>query len=220
MDTYFNEIFIDGLHVGKTNDLIKNKGTYIDTINILKSIPLTEENYSCRYQVIDTVGHGDLLKLSQIEERDKLVKENNLTVFQKWFTINHSYQIDLLKSYFREEIKDMILKLYPDLNDGMELSDTFTLYTDGDFILPHADGENVGRRCVIIIYLSNELDYNDGGGNFVGYQNNNEVHVIPTKDNFVILDFTKGNPEHWVTPVKNGFKRYSYICFVNKQKVH
>jgi Rps23 Pro-64 3,4-dihydroxylase Tpa1-like proline 4-hydroxylase len=217
MDTYFNQIFIDGLHIGKTDDLIKNKDTYVDAINKLKSIPFTEENYSCRYQVIDTVSHNDLLKLSQIEERDALVKENNLTVFQKWFTINHSYQIDLLKSYFREEIKDMILKLYPDLNDDMELSDTFTLYTDGDFILPHADGENVGRRCVIIIYLSNELDYNNGGGNFVGYQDNKEIHVIPTNDNFVILDFTKGNPEHWVTPVKNGFKRYSYICFVNKK---
>jgi len=220
MDTYFNQIFTDGLHVGKTDNLIKNKDEYKSTIDKLKSIPLTEENYSCRYQIIDTVNHDSLLKLSQIEERDMLVRENNLTVFQKWFTINHSYQIELLKSYFREEIRGMILKLYPDLNDGAEFSDTFTLYTDGDFILPHADGENVGRRCVIIIYLSDISDYNDGGGNFVGYQNNGEIYVTPTSDNFVILDFTKGNPEHWVTPVKNGFKRYSYICFVNKQKVH
>lgn len=217
MDKYFNQIFIDGLHVGKTVNLITNKDKFKNAIDELKSIPLTEENYSCRYQIVDA-DYDSLVKLSEVEERDRLVKENNLTVFQKWFTMNHSYHIDLLKSYFRGEIKDMILELYPDLISGAEFSDTFTLYTDGDFILPHADGENVGRKCVIIIYLSDILDYNDGGGYFVGYQNNEEVYVTPTSDNFVILDFTKGNPEHWVTPVKNGFKRYSYICFVNKQK--
>jgi Rps23 Pro-64 3,4-dihydroxylase Tpa1-like proline 4-hydroxylase len=93
----------------------------------------------------------------------------------------------------------------------------FTLYEDGHFIDPHSDGLNVGRVCGLIIYLSYEEDYNDGGGELVIETNSNTEYVIkPIFGTFSLLDFTKNNIRHSVNAVKNGFKRYSFIYFYNR----
>jgi Rps23 Pro-64 3,4-dihydroxylase Tpa1-like proline 4-hydroxylase len=129
-------------------------------------------------------------------------------------------KLHFIKSYFREKIEKFISNIYPDLKDNTFHIDSLTLYTDGDFIENHADGENAGRRCVVLIYLSDSIDYkNEDGGKLILNINDEETYYIdPIKENFVILDFTKNNLNHSVSAVKNEFKRYTYIDFIYNKK--
>jgi hypothetical protein len=68
-----------------------------------------------------------------------------------------------------------------------------------------------------IIYLSDDDDYNSGGGELVIKTNTNMIYNIkPTFGTFSLLDFTKNNVRHSVNSVKNGFKRYSFLYFFNE----
>ena len=93
--------------------------------------------------------------------------------------------------------------------DNVAHGDNVTLYEDGDFSRMHKDGQNIGRHAVILIYFGD--NHNDSGGEFVF---GTDDKVAPVTGNFVMLDFTKNNPEHGVEIVKNGFKRITYIDFV------
>ena len=66
----------------------------------------------------------------------------------------------------------------------------------------HRDGFNISRYCVILIYLSDEKNYNDGGGELVIEENGVREVIKPVKGNFCILDFTRNNPNHAVNVVK------------------
>jgi hypothetical protein len=68
------------------------------------------------------------------------------------------------REYFQKIFKDYIPKIYPELKGNIDHQDNLTLYENGDHITPHNDGENSARYCVIIIYLSDKNDYNNGGG--------------------------------------------------------
>ena len=129
----------------------------------------------------------------------------------------------MIRNYFRKQIEKFIPNIYTDLKNNITHVDSLTFYKDGDFIENHVDGENMGRRCVILIYLSDETDYetdheNDGGGQLIIKTNDEEIYIDPIKENFVILDFTKNNLQHAVSPVKNGFKRYTYVDFIYNKK--
>ena len=90
----------------------------------------------------------------------------------------------------------------------------------GHFIAEHNDGENIDRVCALIVYLSYDEDYNDGGGELIATGNSGKIYTIkPTFGTFSLLDFTKNNVKHSVSEVKNGFKRYAFISFFNKQKI-
>ena len=67
---------------------------------------------------------------------------------------------------------------------------------------------------MILIYLSYEKDYNDGGGQLIIEENKIRTTVLPINDNFCVLDFTQNNPEHAVEAVKNNFRRFTFIDFI------
>ena len=160
----------------------------------------------------DTFIHS--IKLSEVADRDAFVKEHNREVLQKWFEFPG---FDEECKYFNEISKKILNIFYPNENIDFHQMPNFTLYEDGHFIAPHCDGLNVGRVCGLIIYLSDEADYNDGGGELVIETNSNtEYSIKPIFGTFSLLDFTKNNIRHSVNAVKNGFKRYSFIYFYNR----
>jgi hypothetical protein len=72
---------------------------------------------------------------------------------------------------------------------------------------------------VVLIYLSDENDYNNGGGELKIVENGSVNYVKPTLGNFAILDFTLNNPDHSVVSVKNDFRRLTYIDFVHDKEM-
>ena len=106
---------------------------------------------------------------------------------------------------------------YPNLLIKKQITGGFTLYEDGHFIANHKDGNNSGRVCVIIMYLSSESEYNnDGGGELVIKTNSDKEYTIkPILGTFSLLDFSESDVHHQVNMVKNGFKRYAFINFFN-----
>jgi Rps23 Pro-64 3,4-dihydroxylase Tpa1-like proline 4-hydroxylase len=128
----------------------------------------------------------------------------------------HNWTDDVVnaREYFRNLIESYVPQIYPDLKDNIRHEDNFTLYENGDFITPHKDGYNIGRYCVVLIYLSDEKDYIDGGGKLIIDNGDTKEEVLPIKYNFTILDFTENDINHSVEVVKNNFRRFTYIDFV------
>ena len=49
----------------------------------------------------------------------------------------------------------------------------------------------------MIVYLSYDEDYNDGGGELIATGNSGKIYTIkPTFGTFSLLDFTKNNVKH------------------------
>ena len=115
--------------------------------------------------------------------------------------------------YFDTNVEQYLKKIYPESINNGKSNSNFTLYENGDFITPHRDGFNIWRYCVILIYLSDEKDYNDGGGELIIEENGTREVIKPVKGKFCILDFTRNNPKHSVEIVKNNFRRFTYINF-------
>ena len=67
---------------------------------------------------------------------------------------------------------------------------------------------------MVLIYLSDEKDYIDGGGKLILQDKGYYDEVIPIHLNFAMLDFSKNNSNHAVEMVKNDFKRFTYINFI------
>jgi len=157
------------------------------------------------------------IKLSEVAKRDEFVKENKREPTQKWFEF---WGFDMDCKYFMEISKKILDTFYPNINIEYTNPPQFTLYEDGHFIAEHNDGENIDRVCALIVYLSYDEDYNDGGGELIATGNSGKIYTIkPTFGTFSLLDFTKNNVKHSVSEVKNGFKRYAFISFFNKQKI-
>jgi Rps23 Pro-64 3,4-dihydroxylase Tpa1-like proline 4-hydroxylase len=216
------DLFDNGFYVGKLDEIFTDINTLNGKIEELKSLSKTKEYYSARfdYNLSDNEPRYKIsLNEEEYEERKKFVKENNKKVVQKWWE-STSPVFNELKNYFNDEVVKCLKKIYPE-SIGNELHNSnFTLYENGDFITPHRDGFNISRYCVILIYLSDEKDYNNGGGELVIIENGVEVVVPPIKGNFAILDFTRNNANHAVNPVKNDFVRYTYINFYQNEKIH
>jgi Rps23 Pro-64 3,4-dihydroxylase Tpa1-like proline 4-hydroxylase len=126
----------------------------------------------------------------------------NNSVDQIWYYDYPSKPSDSL------ELVKKIFKKFYDI-DVVKPSSQLTMYNNGCYLLNHQDasgGENK-PNCVILIYLS--TDYSDGNGGelLVG----NKLKVEPIYGNVAIMDFTKHNPHHAVTEVKN----YNRFCYIN-----
>jgi nucleoside-diphosphate-sugar epimerase/Rps23 Pro-64 3,4-dihydroxylase Tpa1-like proline 4-hydroxylase len=225
--TYFNErkefkidtdkFFSDGYYIGKTEELIDDEVEFLDVIKNVRKDEVTKEDYLYRfdYRPLNINDQYEWkIPLYKIQERDNYVKENSLSTIQRWYeSVPGSKKEEF--NYFRKIVENIIPSIYPDLKDNINHNDNFTIYENGDFIEPHADGKNFGRYCVILMYLSGRDEYNEGGGELIVGQNS----VDPVRENFVILDFTKNNIDHAVQAVKNNFRRITYIDFVYNQKM-
>jgi GDP-L-fucose synthase len=174
-----------------------------------------ENRISCRYDYDDQNNKYDHnIPPSQVEVRDKLIEENKFHVWQKWMEFKHPNNLE-----FKKYAIKIVKQIYPQYADKIERireAGDFALFEDGHFIDNHRDGENEGRICVIIIYLTDKEDHKNGGGELILTTNSKKKYSVdPHFGNFCILDFSKNNIEHSVNVVKNGFKRYTYINFIN-----
>jgi len=218
-----NDLLVEGAYVGDMMDFINN-----DEYNEMLTVKEKVKEYSitnrdtelyCHYMISDyEYDYAHIIPLSEVEDRDLFIKNNNLKVFQKWFEYKMKQELGEpnYTNFFINVCKRILNRFYPDYeinyNGGFG---GFTLYEDGHFIIDHKDGNNVGRACVIIIYLSSELEYNnDGGGELVIRTNSEKEYTIkPILGTFSLLDFSQNDVHHQVNMVKNGFKRYAFINF-------
>lgn len=228
---YTSPLIDEGVYCGNLFDFlnsaeIEHTKTLIDKVKKF-SIKERDTKLHCRYNhtliqdlengIDENVGFISSIKLSEVAIRDEFVKENQRDITQKWFEFSG---FDMDCKYFMEISKKILDKFYPNINIDYTQSPQFTLYEDGHFIAEHNDGENVGRVCVLIIYLSYDEDYNEGGGELIVTSKSGKIYTIkPTFGTFSLLDFTKNNLKHSVSEVKNGFKRYAFISFFNKIKI-
>jgi len=115
----------------------------------------------------------------------------------------------ILNNLYPEHINE---KLY--FENGLTLFD-LTLYEKNDFIVPHNDGLDPKRLCVILIYLND--DYHEGFGGELIIETHTKV--TPIFGNVAILDFTANNPIHSVNQVlDDDFKRFAFLKFFFKEK--
>ena len=222
-----NDFLNNGYFIGKTIDIIPNEEEFLKQIESTK-LKLSKENINYHYRFeyfnADRKPHSPeyraSIKKEEIAERDRIIEENGHEIIQRWGEFSLDIALGDETQYFRKIVEDFIPKIYPDLKDNIYHSDNITLYEDGDFITPHTDGSNPKRYCVILIYLTSSNEYSYGGGKLLlGCGNNVQDSVIPTNENFALIDFTKSETLHAVEPVKNGFKRLTYINFVHNKKM-
>jgi Rps23 Pro-64 3,4-dihydroxylase Tpa1-like proline 4-hydroxylase len=216
------DLFDSGFYVGNLNEIFTDNNLLDEKIEQLKSLSTNKSNYSARFDY--NLEHNEprykiSLNEEEVKEREIFVKDNNRIVVQRWWE-STSPVFNELKEYLNSEVVKYLRKIYPESIGNESHNSNFTLYENGDFITPHRDGFNKSRYCVILIYLSDEKDYNNGGGELVILENGVEVVVPPIKGNFAILDFTRNNANHAVNPVKNDFVRYTYINFYQNEKIH
>ena len=213
----------EGAYIGNLYDFIDADG-----MRLIESKAKEIDNYvesnkkailKCRYNYApEPQPYKHQISFKEVPERDSYVKENNLTATQKWYEF---YAGEQYHQYFYHLSKKILKTIYPDtkLERSSAMGD-FTLYEDSHFIDSHRDGYNNGRLCVLIMYLSKESDYNDGGGELVITTNSGAQHTIkPLLGTFSILDFSKSDLIHEVKKVKNGFKRYAFINFFKSENI-
>ena len=187
------------------------------------SITNRDTELYCHYMISDyEYDYAHIIPLSEVEDRDLFIKNNNLKVFQKWFEYSIYQEPNDLNCHeiFVKTSKKILDHFYPKYEINYSSSGQFTLYEDGHFIGNHVDGNNPGRVCVVIIYLSHESEYNDdGGGELVIKTNSQKEYTIkPILGTFSLLDFSESDVHHQVNMVKNGFKRYAFINFFNAKE--
>jgi hypothetical protein len=221
--------FLDeGAYVGNIMDFI-NDDEYNEMLSVIEkvkeySIVNRDTELRCRYMINGEEGNYEhSIPLSEVESRDNYIKENNIGVFQKWFEYKVKTKPDEpdIFDYFKNFCKRILDHFYPNYEINYDnRTGGFTLYEDGHFIQDHKDGNNPGRVCVIIIYLSSDSEYNNnGGGELVIKTNSHKEYTIePILGTFSLLDFSKNDVHHQVNMVKNGFQRYAFINFFYQTK--
>jgi Rps23 Pro-64 3,4-dihydroxylase Tpa1-like proline 4-hydroxylase len=219
-----NDYLDEGAYVGQIMDFI-NDDEYNKMLSVIEkvkefSVVNRDTELHCRYMINgEGNSYNHKIPLKEVESRDSYVKDNNLVVFQKWFEYKIHQEINEPNYHdiFIKTSKKILDHFYPNYEINCSSSGEFTLYEDGHFIANHVDGNNPGRVCVIILYLSSESEYNnDGGGELVIKTNSNKEYTIkPILGTFSLLDFSESDIHHQVNMVKNGFKRYAFINFFN-----
>ncbi len=205
-----------GYYYGHVSEIFSDMSIFYNFAELAKNLTATKSNDKC-YYINDIIGgHGIYKREVQVDEydqRQQLIKDLSLTVDQQWWNYSLQATVDPDTYFlFRNEISKYMVSIYNHVGltmDNVAHGDNVTLYEDGDFSRMHKDGQNIGRHAVILIYFGE--DHYDAGGEFVFGTNDK---IAPVTGNFVMLDFTKNNPEHGVEIVKNGFKRITYIDFV------
>lgn len=219
----------DGYYIGNTSEIFGDIDHFYKLCDEICEYSKDKEtrflkNYQYRFQYPDCDKDGKLHFVKsfwEIEERDKYLKNMGYKTIQRWWERPCGGDLHDYTIFFRNTIEKFISKLYPELEDNVEHNDAFTLYENGDFIERHYDGRSPERNCVVIIYLSDKKNYNDGGGKLIVGKKNEELKIVePTRDKFVIMDFTKHDIIHEVEPVKNDFQRNSYITFVHNEELY
>lgn len=185
-------------------------------------IPIEGINFNYVYSVLGK--HNDpewpfQLPLIGLEEKLKLSKELGHKITQKWYESKNYDKSSI--DYFNNLTKLFIRNFYPEINDScsnLHFQSAITVYLDGDYTEKHRDGQNLGRLCAVLIYLTPEHEYNNGEGELVVIgdeeQHLNGSALTPVRGNIAMLDFTNHNPFHEVRRVTNNFRRFCYLTFL------
>jgi GDP-L-fucose synthase len=219
-----------GYYFGKLDEIINNEDGFTQILDGIYDSTKDNKNFGYRFDykivteknpnAVDTWNKKLHYTLDEVTNLEKYIIEKEGSEVQRWWeTTSYDDNLQKGRDLLRKKIEEFLLKIYPDLNDNFNHQDAFTIYENGDHITPHNDGENRKRYCVVLIYLSDENDYNNGGGE-LKINENNQINLIkPVLGNFAILDFTLNNPDHSVEKVKNDFRRLTYIDFVHDKKL-
>jgi len=222
-----HELLEKGYYFGNITEIVKDLPKFNNLSDNLIELSIDKSKYyTYRHNINKQYNAKNSIEIWEIPERKKFVEDNNLDVFQQWYESNKDPNGDLknIHDFFRGITVDAVSNIYSNLNSkNVQHVDNFTIYENGDYINVHNDGNNPGRVCVILIYLSDPNSYNDGGGklrihNPTTLQSIDEV--IPVRGNYALIDFTKHNISHSVEMVKNDFSRFCYINFVYKVNVN
>lgn len=219
-----NEFLNTSYYVGNSTDIFDDTNLFHEHINNVIDSSKDKKFYQYRYEyrLPDKPGgnYKQSISADEIESRKQYIEDNNGETVQKWWETNgFNSNMQNAREYFQEKISDFVCKMYPELVNNILHQDGFTIYENGDFIEPHADGFDEARKCVVLVYLSSENDYIDGGGELVIEENGKRIEIKPIDTNYAILDFSRNNPNHAVNEVKNNFIRYTYIDFIyNKEQ--
>jgi Rps23 Pro-64 3,4-dihydroxylase Tpa1-like proline 4-hydroxylase len=217
-----DDLLVEGAYIGKISDFLEE-----EELDLFKKMSEDVKEYSsedvenrltCKYNYDDLENpYEHNIPPSKVPERDALMRKHKYHVWQKWWEFRYPKE-----SYFNEIAIKILKNLYPQAAsalDDVKVSGSMALFEDGHFIDIHNDGDNEGRLCAIIFYLSDPHTYNNGGGELrVITSKGKEFMVDPVFDNFCVLDFAKNNIKHEVKMVNNGFKRYTYINFIKLEE--
>jgi Rps23 Pro-64 3,4-dihydroxylase Tpa1-like proline 4-hydroxylase len=215
-----------GYYIGRTEEIVDDFTEFQYYIDLLKDTANEKESYYSVRQSVSSAQEGYefpfQFDIKDYPERKRLIETAGARVTQQWYQLNaapivNGSAVDL-RPYFRNLTIKIGKQLYPELNaDNISHNDAFTLFEDGDFINAHVDGQNPGRLFVILLYLSDEQDWNDGGGELIITDNGISETIYPFKGKFTLLDFKTHNIEHSVELIKNNFKRFTYLNFVSNK---
>lgn len=225
----------NGFYVGKIEELVPDMTEFNRLSDMVVDYPHTMEGWDCFYPLRDDKPNGiqfhenqekwpSIIPMKDVAARDELIKAEGYSYDQKWYRMLYDpAPIQPIKErYFRSLALNLVRDAYPEISlDTVRHNDCFAMYDDkGCYIKRHKDGQR-GKFCGLIIYMSREEDWNDGGGEFwCGTDTNaNPVSekISPIRGNYVVLDFTRHDAWHEVLPVKNGFKRWSYLDFIRSE---
>jgi GDP-L-fucose synthase len=219
-----------GYYFGKIEEIIPDTDKFKEILKEIYESTKDNSNFGYRFDYklineenanpVDTWEKKLHYSPDEIIKLEQYIKEKNGTEVQRWWeTQNFIPHLQRGREYFHEIVESLVEKIYPKLKNNFNHQDAFTIYENGDHITPHNDGENRKRYCVVLIYLSDENGYNDGGGELKVVENNQVNYIKPVLGNYVILDFTLNNPDHSVEKVKNNFRRLTYIDFIHDKKL-
>ena len=188
-----DQLLEKGYYIGKVDEIIKDPVTFQEMIDRL--IFLSDDKklmYRYRHVIKMHPEFGGDCSVDEIDSRTELVKQNNWSIAQQWYESMKISQNEEMFQFFQKSVTEFIQTIYPEITENnIRFNDSFTLYEDGDFIENHNDGGydlNPGRLCVVLIYLSDEKDYNEGGGKFILRDSKLHEEIFPFKGNFVMLD--------------------------------
>ena len=222
MEQWKKSIDEKGRYIGNVYEILDQSFDFDFCIENMKK-SLGTEHHSYRQTLIG--GYGDLphyIPADKIQERKDFVKNNNIRVWQQWHDIawwgaGKDGPFQVVRDQLEAAMIKFIQTVYPERNyvkEDLQMLGSWTVYEKGDFIANHQDGNNPGRVCAFLIYLSDPSTHHDSGGELLIESTDT---VLPVRGNFVVLDFIKHNLWHEVHPVKDDFLRYCYLCFVTEQ---
>jgi hypothetical protein len=164
----------------------------------------------------DENGNSKMYKAGSFENAERIkdyIRSNypKEDIFQIWYWNGGDINMNV-ENYYKPYF-DKIARYFYDIEPTQQLkfNSQFTMYGKDCFLQNHKDGKVDGRLCVVLIYLNEEYDENNGG---VLILNTNEK-VLPKIGNIAILDLSSFDIEHQVTEVIGEQNRYCVLSFIS-----
>lgn len=208
--------FQKGYYFGHIEEFIADIDEFDSYCKYITDLSLDDETYwNCQFVVGHDDSHKDKLlphtiPLSEKNSRQQYAKEHNLTYMSRTNTIIRNEGVDRVLNFFLEKATSFLETIYQCKYTSYHHS--IHCYIHGDKLDPHTDNHNVAD-CAMVIYFSPDV-WDDHGG-LLRLTETGET-CMPERGNFSLLDLTKNNPRHEITPVNGNFRRYSYLLFAKK----